>query len=145
MRWIKVLCLGFITVIMLVSATSCGVDAPTTPLATAVPADGSTIKNTDSIVITFTASMTPGALTLSGDMANQSDRGVWSRTSQTNDTLTISPSVAGGAWTTGSHTLIIEAVGVNGVPISTLSLHYTVDAAVPTAVAVPANSSRISR
>ena len=143
MSRIKVLCLGFLSVIMLVAVTSCGVDAPTTPLATVVPADGSTIKSSDSIVITFTASMTPGALTLSGDMARESDLGVWSRTSQTNDTLTISPAFASGVWTAGEHTLVVDVVGTNGVPVSTLRLHYTVEAVAPTASAVPADGSTI--
>ena len=110
MNWIRVLCSGCLAAIMLMAVNSCGVPEPTTPTATAVvPVDASTINNSDPIVIAFSSSMNPGALTLSGDMASQSDRGVWSKTRQTNDTLTISPGAASGdVWTEGPHTLIID-------------------------------------
>ena len=148
MKSIKLLCVIFFAAIMLVTVSSCGgVPDPIVPTATALPADGSTIKNPDSIVITFSTSMTPGSLTLSGDMASESDLGVWSRTSVTNDTLTISPGIAsGGEWATGSRTLIVDVLATSGVPISTLVLNYTVDTVapeVPTAVVVPANTATI--
>ena len=145
MKWIKVLSVWFFAAIMLVAVNSCGVSDPIVPIATAVPADGSTINNSDSIVITFSTSMTPGSLALSGDMASESDSGVWSNTSQTNDTLTINPGVAsGGVWAAGSHTLIVDVIATSsGVPLSTLTLNYTVDAVVPTAVVVPANTATI--
>ena len=141
MNWIRILCSGFLAAIMLVAANSCGVPEPTIPTARAVvPVDASTINNFDSIVIAFSSSMNPGALTLSGDMASQSDRGVWSKTRQTNDTLTISPGVASGdVWTVGPHTLIVDVESTNGVPLSTLTLNYTVDAVVPTASVVSVN------
>ena len=88
MKWLKVLYSGFLTVIMMVAVASCGVPDPVLPAAaTVVPVDNSTINASDSIVITFSASMDPGALTLSGDMEAESNLGVWSRTSQNNDTL----------------------------------------------------------
>ena len=145
MRKFKILFLGFLSVIMLAGGSSCGVPDPSVPTATAAPVDTSKIKNSDSIVITFSASMNPGSLTLSGDMASESDNGVWSRSSKTNDTLTISPDdVAGsGTWAEGSRTLIVDVVATNGVPISTLLLTYTVEAEVPTVVVVPEDASII--
>jgi len=84
--------------------------------------------------------MTPGSLTLTGDMASQSDSGVWSKTRQTNDTLTISPGVANGdVWSAGSHLLVVDVASANGQPISTLTLNYTIDAVVPTASIVAVN------
>jgi hypothetical protein len=141
MNWIRVLCSGCLAAIMLMAVNSCGVPAPTIPTATAVvPVDASTINNSDPIVIAFSSSMNPGALTLSGDMASQSDRGVWSKTRQTNDTLTISPSAASGdVWTEGPHTLIIDVESTNSVPLSTITLNYTVAAVVPTASIVAVN------
>ena len=144
MKWIKFLCLGFFVVTMLVAVNSCGVPSPTQPTVTATTADASTINNKESIVVTFNTSMVTGSLTLSGDMANESDGGVWSRIKVTNDTLTISPSIAsGGKWTTGSHTLIIDVDATSGEPISTLVLNYTIEPVVPTAAVVPANNSTI--
>ena len=141
MSWIRVLCLGFLAAIMLMTVNSCGVPEPTTPTARAVvPVDASTINNFDSIVIAFSSSMDPGALTLSGDMASQSDGGAWSKTSQTNDTLTISPGAASGnVWTVGPQTLIVDVNSANGVPLSKLTLNYTVGAVVPTASTVSVN------
>ncbi|MCK4705852.1 MAG: DUF5011 domain-containing protein, partial [Gammaproteobacteria bacterium] len=139
MKRIRGLYLVFFAAIMLVVVNSCGVPDPVVPTATVEPVDASTINNTDSIVISFSASMSPGSLTLSGDMASESDYGAWLRNSQTNDTLIIGPSAA-GVWTTGSHTLIVDVLGTSGVPVSTLTLHYTV---LPTAVVRPADTATI--
>ena len=140
MKRIRLLCLGFFAVTMLVVVNSCGVPSPTQPTAAVKPADVSTINTTDSIVITFNTSMVAGSLSLSGDMANEGDLGVWSRTSVTDDTLTISPGIAsGGKWTTGSRTLIVDVEATSGEPLPTLRLTYTV-VIVPTAT-VPSSGS----
>ena len=143
MKWNKVLYPGFFAAIMLLIVSSCGVPSPSVSTATAVPANASAINNTDSIVITFGSSMEPGGLTLSGDMASESDRGIWSKTGNINDTLRISPSGvdSGGVWGSGLRTLIIDIVGVNGVPLSTLRLNYTIGAVA--ASVVPENKAAI--
>ena len=142
MRNINVVFVWFFAAISLFAVNSCGVPDPTVPASTVVPSNTSTIKNSDSIVITFSTSMTPGSLTLSGDMAGVSDGGVWSKTSQANDTLTIKPGIAsGGVWTEGAHTLIVDVQATSGVPLSTLTLDYTVASEVPAATVVTVGSS----
>lgn len=112
MKWIKSLGPGFLAAIMLVAVNSCGVPDPVVPTATAEPVDASTINNSDPIVIRFSTSMLPGSLTLSGDMASESDGGVWSRNNSINDTLAIKPGVDGnGVWAAGSRTLTIDVGG----------------------------------
>jgi len=140
MQFLKALSSRFLTVIIIMAVSSCGVPDPTLPNATVSPADAATIKNSDSIVVTFNVSMNPGALTLSGDMAEESDLGVWSKTSQNNDTLTIRP---GTVWTSGVRTLTINVKGADDAPLPALTLNYTVEGSLPTAVVVPADSSTI--
>ena len=143
MKWIKFLSFVFLAAVMLLTVNSCGVPDPTLPAATAVPEDSATIKNSDSIVITFSASMNPGSLTLSGDMASESDGGVWSQAGQSNDTLTVRPGDANTVWTPGLHTLTVNVKGINEAPLPELTLNYIVEEPVPTAVVVPADSSTI--
>ncbi len=145
MKCIKVLYLGFLVVIMLGVVSSCGAPSPTQPTVTATTADTSTINTTDSIDITFSTSMVTGSLALSGDMANESDNGVWSRAKVTNDTLTISPSIAsGGEWTTGIRTLIVDVEATSGEPLPTLTLTYTIDI-IPVAKTIfPADTALIN-
>jgi len=117
------------------------VDA-TLPSAVASPESGSTISESASIVITFSESMDTGTLVFGGDMASESDGGVWSETTYTDDTLTINPSIA---WTDGSgRTLSVDCEDLAGNSLLTLNLSYTVDVTLPTAVASPVSGSWIS-
>lgn len=137
MKCFKGLSAGFFAAIILVVVSSCGVPSPTVPTAIAEPTDASTIGSSSSIIIKFSTSMTTGSLSLSGDMAGESNGGAWSRTSQTNDTLTLSPSVANrGVWTAGEHTLIIDIEASSGKPLATLTLNYRILAPVPVVIAV---------
>jgi outer membrane protein assembly factor BamB len=103
------------------------VDAPsdtTPPTATVEPASGSDIAPDNQIVITFNESMHPASLTLGGEMAAESDKGVWSTSKNKDDTLTLSPKEQ---WDVGSErTLIMGATDIAKNPLATLSLRYTV-------------------
>ena len=114
----------------------------TSPTASPDPTNGSTISGSNQIVITFSESMDTSTLVLGGDMASESDAGVWTEGTYTNDTLTISPSTT---WTGGiDRGLNINCEDLAGNPISQLSLSYTVDTTSPTASPDPTNGSTIS-
>ena len=103
------------------------VDAPpdtTRPTATVAPASGSDITQDNQIVIHFNESMNPASLTLGGDMAAESDNGVWSTRKTKDDTLTINPKPR---WNAGSQrTLTIAVSDIAKNPLATLSLGYKV-------------------
>jgi hypothetical protein len=96
----------------------------TPPEAEVAPQSGSHISKITQIVITFNESMTPASLTLGGEMAAESDKGVWSTSKNKDDTLTLSPKQQ---WNVGSQrTLTIDATDIAKNPLATLSLRYTV-------------------
>ncbi|MDH5447191.1 MAG: Ig-like domain-containing protein, partial [Gammaproteobacteria bacterium] len=94
------------------------------------PPNGSVISRNQSIVLVFSASMNIESLTLGGNLASESDGGVWSATTHANDTLTISPS---SQWTTGAHignTNAEISVYINdgiGEPLAVQQRDYDVD------------------
>jgi len=92
-------------------------DAPAAPDPALIPA-------TTVITLTYNASMDPASLVLGGDMAGESNAGVWSTTNLTNDTLTLSPA-ASWAVRTGRH-LIIDAKDMSGRQARTVDLGYDV-------------------
>ena len=103
----------------------------TFPTVTLSPANGSFINTGTQIVITFSESMNTGTLILSGDMASESDGGIWSTDTYTNDTLTVSPTIT---WTEGiNRFLILDCEDNYGNLIPQLNLIYTVDANPPNA------------
>ena len=74
MGMMKFLGFSFIATILLLGIISCGVPSPVTPeVVTVEPVTGSTITSTDAIIVTFSTSMVPGALTLTGDMVGQNE------------------------------------------------------------------------
>ena len=86
--------------------------------------DGSLDKYSP-VIITFTETMNPRSLTLSGFMAAESDGGIWSD-SETglNSVLTISPR---SSWTAGSgRTLSVQCLDQDGYDIETLVLIFGV-------------------
>jgi outer membrane protein assembly factor BamB len=97
----------------------------TPPTANSEPASGSDITQNNKIVISFNESMSPESLALGGDMAAESDSGIWSTRNNKDDTLTISPRTQ---WNADSRrTLIIDKVtDIANNPLATLSLRYTV-------------------
>ena len=112
------------------------------PTAGVVPANNSTVNKSTQIVVTFSESMKTGSLVLGGTMASESDRGVWSRTTNTNDTLTISPTAS---WTGGSgKTLTINASDLADNPVTPISLNYNVDTTLASATASPQNGSALA-
>ncbi len=95
----------------------------TAPTGTVSPIDG-LILSTISIVATFDEEMDPESLNLGGNMAAESDSGVWSSNSNENDTLTISPI---SKWTCGTdRTLIIDVKDLAGNSLATISLSYEI-------------------
>ncbi|MDH5716476.1 MAG: Ig-like domain-containing protein [Spirochaetia bacterium] len=108
------------------------------PTAVLSPADGSTIGPVTSIVITFSQTMNPATLSLSGSMSTEAGAPQWS----VSDTvLTIMPSTA---WAGGSQDIIVNCSDPSGNVLPTLNLNYFVDAAAPTAVNItPASGSII--
>ncbi len=118
----------------------------TAPTASVSPVSGSAISSTTSVIITFNESMDKATLVLGGNMASESDGGIWSSKAlffitSVDDTLTISPSTA---WTGGSgRTLTVDCDDLAGNPLSTLSLSYTVDLTLPTATESPNSGSTI--
>ena len=97
----------------------------TAPTATLSAQSGATLKSSDSLVIEFSEAMDTSSLSLSGTMADRSDGGSWSTTTNSNDTLTISPS-AGWDAAAGSMGLIVDVSDVAGNALSSLNLTYKV-------------------
>ena len=114
---------------------------PNLPIGSESPGSGSVISNSQQIVITFNESMNTGTLSLGGTIVSESNGGIWSTTTNTNDTLTISPTTT---WTAGNKTLIVDADDLVGNSLTTLNLSYTVDIALPTGSESPASGSVIS-
>ncbi|MDY6969427.1 MAG: Ig-like domain-containing protein [Spirochaetota bacterium] len=106
------------------------------------PPTGSVIGAEIEIIIQFSESMNTSSLELTGDMASESDGGVWSQTIVTNDTLTITPSIQWGAGT--SRSIIIDCNDSEGDSLGTLELSYSIDSDKPSGtVQPPADGSAI--
>ncbi|MFH1829163.1 MAG: Ig-like domain-containing protein [Pseudomonadota bacterium] len=91
----------------------------TNPFASIVPVDLSSISNTQSVVITFSETMDTTSLVLGGTMGPESDGGVWSTTTNENDTVTISPTAT---WTSGIRTLTFTASDLAGNSVASASI-----------------------
>lgn len=97
-----------------------------TPTALVVPANGSLLANAATVTITFSEAMDTSSLVLSGVLSSEDDGGVWSTVTNTNDTLTVSPS---SEWAVGiDRTFVINAADVGGSPISEINLSYDTSA-----------------
>lgn len=94
----------------------------TAPTAMTTPSSGNKLTLHETVVIQFSESMDTSSLALGGNMAADSDAGAWSTTTDTNDTLTISP---GSHWKTGAGTLTVDAKDLAGNSLSTINLSYT--------------------
>lgn len=117
------------------------VDA-TAPTAAVSPVSGSIINGAKQIRVSFSKGMKPSTLAVGGTMASESNS-VWSATLKGDDTITVSPQAS---WTSGSgKTLIIDAADLSGNLLSSLTLTYTVDTVIPTAIVSPVNASTISK
>jgi len=84
------------------------------------------LGDTTAIVITFNETMKSAMAdySVTGTMAGESDGGMWSMNTVTDDTLTITPT---GTWTTGANrTLIINAQDLAGNPLAAMNLTYNV-------------------
>lgn len=115
--------------------------SPTSPSATVMPGSPANINGSTPIIISFTTSMNPSSLSLTGSLVAESDGGVWSQTISANDTLTISPLIN---WTDGEKTLTVNASDSVGNSLSGLNLNYIVDATLPVASVSPQTMSYIT-
>ena len=144
-RFRRILC-PVITVLFLASLLmllSCGAGVDVggitgTPTVTVTPVSGSSITGSTQVKIVFSKSMDTSTQTLSGTLVTQSDLGVWTTTTYTNDTLTISPL---DTWDEGGGTIILQCKDLQGNPIDKLTLDYTVDLTFPTVTATPSNGT----
>jgi hypothetical protein len=106
-----------------------GGDSGVQPIAgikTNAPAapDPALIPDSTVITLTYNASMDPASLVLGGDMAADSNGGVWSTTNLTNDTLILSPASA-WALRTGRH-LVVDAKDTTGRAARTVDQEYDI-------------------
>ena len=88
-----------------------------------IPAHLSSISKTDAIVIVFSETIDKTTFLLSGSSAALSDGGVWSTTTVTDDTLTLTPT---SEWAIGDTFLTLDYSDLLGASGEKLSLHYTV-------------------
>ena len=143
MEKMRVLASTLFVTLFLVVLHSCGGgggdSAPAAaPTATVFPGNAATINGTTSIVVSFSQTMDTATLSLSGSLQSESDGGVWSATTSSNDTLTISPL---SVWSDGLHTLIFDAKNPAGKVLATVTLNYTVDASLTLSSVVPGSGS----
>ncbi|MFC1589614.1 MopE-related protein [Pseudomonadota bacterium] len=138
----RVLGLGFLAILFLaINSCSDNGGGASLPTATVTPGDSATINGTASIVVSFSETMDIATLSLRGSLEPESDGGVWSTTTKTNDTLTISPL---SVWSDGAHTLIFDANNPAGKVLATVTLNYTVDTSLTLSSVVPGNNSAIA-
>lgn len=97
------------------------VDKTSPGVLSIVPSDRSTITDSENLVITFDETMDISFISLGGTLASDSDNGTWSTTTETNDTLTLSPD---SAWTHGTQTITISCSDLADNPVSIISLTY---------------------
>lgn len=88
-----------------------------------LPTSNSSIVKTQNIVITFSESMQPLSLLVSGTLLAESDGGVWTQTTLENDTLTISPL---SSWNMQVGSLTINCTDKAGNPVGEISIAYAV-------------------
>lgn len=112
----------FLSLVIVSLFYACGGGDDTVTI-TASPKSGETINFDDTIVISFSKSMNPDTLAISGTMAAASDGGTWSKDKNTDDTLTISPTTT---WDSDTSTLIIDVKDKDGHAIEQLELTYTI-------------------
>lgn len=102
--------------------------APTATVATNAPAvpDPALIPEYTVIIVTFSESMDSagGAWQLGGDLAAESNGGVWSTTTAAHDTLTIRPT--SNWFAKPGRTLTLSARDLAGNPLAPLSLSYDI-------------------
>jgi len=112
--------------------------APTSLVSTS----SATIDKYGQIIIVFSETMDTNSLVLSGSMASEHGGGIWSTTTNTNDTLTIDSATT---WTGGSgRTLTINATDLAGNAVPAVNLTYFVDTSLVSAAATPANGSSLA-
>jgi len=86
--------------------------------------DRAGIAQTSTIVITFTEGMDVSTFEMSGEIAEESDGGVWSTTAFADDTLTVSPATS---WTRGiDRRLQISVDDLQTYPSAPIDLQYGV-------------------
>ncbi|MBN2536234.1 MAG: DUF1565 domain-containing protein [Spirochaetales bacterium] len=94
------------------------------PTYTITPVSGDGISRTTSVKIKFSESMDPGSLKISGTLAAERGKAIWSARKSSNDTLTIHPK---DRWTHGSgKTLVINCNDLDGYEVPAISLTYGV-------------------
>lgn len=94
------------------------------PTATVSP-DGE-LGTREPVIVTFSESMEPESLALGGTMANAAQTS-WSNADSENDTLTIEPA---SQWSTGTHTLVLDAEDTDGDTLETLNEEFVVRLAI---------------
>ena len=104
------------------------VDDANPTIASVTPATGSNITGDEPIVIVFDESVDIATLTASGLLWDSSDEGVWSKTTNTNDTLTLSPTTS---WPVPTIDLTLDVADFVGNSLVPLNLVYTVDTNAP--------------
>lgn len=115
----------FLPVIVALALSACGGGGGSTDTAPTVLSQSPVprlLHDDEKITIVFSESMDTSSFILEGDLADQTDGGVWSQTSTVNDTLTITPASVWSADT--RHSLKITANDLAGKPLSPLTLSY---------------------
>lgn len=107
------------------SSDSPASDTTSPTLSAQTPANNSVITNSTVLVYTFNESLDAGGIVLTGTLASESDGGVLSTTTNSNDTLTISPSTT---WQVGvNRTLNISVSDLSGNAITALERTYSLN------------------
>lgn len=102
-----------------------GVSDTLAPSAT-MSVSGSSLGIRTPLSIVFSESMDISSLQLAGTLVDETDGGVWSTTTHTNDTLTFSP--LEGGWTgAASRNIIVDASDLAGNAALTISATYEID------------------
>jgi len=110
------------------------------PTATSSPLSGARIRPDLALAVTFSESMLPSSLRLTGALAGTA---VWSTAGRPDDTLTITPAPA---WAEGAQSLGLEATDLAGNALVPLMLDYVVDATAPAVVeVVPPSGSLLAK
>ena len=112
------------------------------PTVSVSPLSGSAIQNDGGVILSFSESMDVASFTASGSIWDESDQGVWSNTTEINDTLTLSPLII---WSDGNQTLTINANDVAGNVMVAQGYSYVVDATMPVASVSPVSGGTLSQ
>jgi len=123
-------CVAFCGLLLTLALTGCGGSGGSGPVldttkpTASIDQAGPTLGKTASLIVTFSESMDTSSLVLGGVLATESDGGVWSTTTNANDTLTIVPT---SAWTSGTdRDITVDAKDVAGNALDTVSKSYLV-------------------